>query len=137
MQSRSQKREDGDARIFPISLNNMQNILFLALLRPIFALNTKIAPLNGIGDESWSRTWCDIDQEKWVLAWMKTSFFLGRSLKIWTEKLSQFQSNRLVLFPAFKTALQCKLLATRPISVCWFSLESSFESVLVSIDLYV
>ena len=44
----------GAAAPHPIALKSMQNTPFLALLRPIFALKTKIAPI-GIGDENRSR----------------------------------------------------------------------------------
>ena len=54
----------------------MQNTPFFALVRPIFALITKIVPPNGIGNENWSRIWCDLDQKNWVSAWLKTFFFL-------------------------------------------------------------
>ena len=35
---------EGGAGALPIGLKSMQNTLFSALLRPIFALKTKIAP---------------------------------------------------------------------------------------------
>ena len=64
----------------PIGLKSMQNIPFLALLRPIFAIKTKIDPPPGIGDDNWSRIRCDIEQKNWVSAWLKT-FFLSFFLK--------------------------------------------------------
>ena len=38
---------------------------------------------NGIGDESWSRTWCEIEKKNWVSAWRKTFFsFFGDHLNL-------------------------------------------------------
>ena len=58
-----------------IGLKSMQNKLFLALFRPIFALKTKIALL-GIGDENRSVTCYDLSRENWVAPRLKTFFIL-------------------------------------------------------------
>ena len=50
--------EAGGGAIASIGLKSMQKTPFLALLSPIFALKTKIAP-TGIGDDNWSRIRCD------------------------------------------------------------------------------
>ena len=67
----------------------MQNSPFLALLRPIFALETKIAHplLKSMGDENWSRTKCDLDQKNFFSLSQELRpffffFFLGDHLKL-------------------------------------------------------
>ena len=101
----------------------MQNALFLVLLRPIFALKAKIASPYGIVDESWSRTCSDIDQKNWVSARMKTFSFLfffedhlnldRKTDSIRVRSNENLGQDRLMLFPASKTAPQFKFLATR------------------------
>ena len=71
----------------------MQNTPFLALLRPISALKTKIAPPSGIGNDNWSSIRCDFEQNNWVSAWLKTFFpflFFLRSRKFGQKKRPNF-----------------------------------------------
>ena len=89
----------------------MQNSMFLAVLRLIFALKTKTAPPNEIGVRAGedremmmtSRSGCQctwrpfffgdhliLDEEKTLWISAKTFFFLEITW-IWTEKLSEFQ----------------------------------------------
>ena len=111
----------GGAWAPPIGLKSMQNTLFLALLRPIFALKTKIANPNGVWHETWSRTWYDMNQKNWVKTFLAKTFFSGVHLNlgfktdsIWVKINENLGQDRLMLFPASKTALpQCKFLATR------------------------
>ena len=77
----------------PIGQQSMQNTMFLALLRPIFVLKSKIAPSHWHSkveivyfDSELEVIWVT---KKRFSAWMKTFFFLVSTL-IWAEKPSQF-----------------------------------------------
>ena len=74
----------------------MQNTLFLALLRPIFALKTKIAPPDGIWDENWSRTWCYMEQKNSLSALTKTFFSLFFFFFFFRRSLEIGQKNSLI-----------------------------------------
>ena len=71
----------GAGGLYPIGLKSIQNTPFLALLRPIFALKTKRALPNGIGDENWSRIWCNFDQKKLGFN-LAEDFFFGDHLNL-------------------------------------------------------
>ena len=55
----------------------MQNTPFLTLLRPIFALKTKAAPLLGVSDKNWSKTKRDWDQKTGLQPGWRPFFFFG------------------------------------------------------------
>ena len=94
----------------PIGLKSMQNTLLLALVRPIFALKTKIA-------SHWLWQWELVKDLMWFrpekLGFsLAEDLFFGNQLNldtktdsIWLKTDQNLGQNRLMLIPASKTAL--------------------------------
>ena len=98
-----QQRSQGEGARAPFywPAEYTENTLFLALLRPIFCTKNGNSSPNGIRDENWSRTRCDIDQKKSLSARKKTFFFFGDHLNL-NENQSKSRSRSLDVVSSLK-----------------------------------